>query len=273
MLVFFLKRFVRLGLSVFCPKIHLKNRMALSEKGPILLLANHPNSFLDAIILGAYYQRKMHFLARGDVFENPLFGYLLRKIGMIPIHRIREGKEHLHKNSSTFQEAVEILQAGGAVLIFIEGICLNHHEIQPFKKGATRILEGAHQIGTFPIIHVASLGYSSFTEFGKIVNIQIERMDQGSIMETSKDRLDFNHKVKEIMERNLDVPQKHEVRNKGPWDFFVLPYYQRVRHFVAQKTQGTVFYDSVLFAVLLFTFPIYVLALLLFIGLGIHCLS
>jgi 1-acyl-sn-glycerol-3-phosphate acyltransferase len=267
MLVFFLKRFVRLGLSIFCPEIHLRNPSALSEKGPMLLVANHPDSFLDAIILGACYQRKIHFLARGDVFEKPIFGYLLRKIGMIPIHRIREGKEHLHRNASTFQESVEILKAGGVILIFIEGICLNNHEIQPFKKGATRILEAAHQIGTFPIIHVASLGYSSFTEFGKIVNIQIERMEQRSIIETSKDRLDFNQRVKEIMERNLDVPQKHPVRSKRPWDFIILPYYHWVRHWVAQKTQGTVFYDSVLFAVLLFTFPIYLLILLFFVGL------
>lgn len=261
MFLIFLKQFVRLGLSVFCPEIHIRNQSALAEKGPILLVANHPDSFLDAIILGAYYQRKMHFLARGDVFEKPLFGYLLRKIGMIPIHRIREGKEHLHRNSSTFQESVEILKKGGAVLIFIEGICLNHHEIQPFKKGATRILESAHQQGIFPIIHVASLGYNSFRAFGKVVDIQIERLEYTNPIKEPKDRLDFNAQVDEIMRKNLVVPTKILPIQKNVLYYLIKPYFQIVQKFVDKKTHGTVFYDSVLFAVLLFTFPIYLLVL------------
>jgi 1-acyl-sn-glycerol-3-phosphate acyltransferase len=262
MLLFLLKRFVRLGLSVFCEEVHISNRAALIEKGPILLVANHPNSFLDAIILGAYYERKLHFLARGDVFEKPLFGYLLRKIGMIPIHRIREGKEHLHRNTSTFQESVEILKAGGAVLIFIEGICLNNHEIQPFKKGATRILESAHQQGVFPLIHVVSLGYNSFKAFGKVVDVQIEKFALITPIIEPKDRLEFNTKVAEIMQKNLVVPTKVSIRKKNLLYYLIWPYYQFVQKNVDKKTQGTVFYDSVLFAVLLFTFPIYVLILL-----------
>lgn len=258
MLIFLLKHFVRLGLAIFCPEIHINNKKALEEKGPILLLANHPDSFLDAIILGAYYQRKLHFLARGDVFEKPVFGYLLRKIGMIPIHRIREGKEHLHRNSATFQESVDILKNGGVVLIFIEGICLNNHEIQPFKKGATRILEATHAIGTYPLIHVASLGYNSFKAFGKVVNIHIESLEWKDAIKEPKDRIQFNEKVKSLMEKNLEVPMKLIPTKKGPLYYLIRPYYTFVRTFVEKKTKGTVFYDSVLFAVLLFTFPLYV---------------
>ena len=261
MLIFLLKHFVRLGLAIFCPEIHIKNKKALAKKGPILLVANHPDSFLDAIILGAYYKRKLHYLARGDVFQKPLFGYLLRKIGMIPIHRIREGKEHLHRNSSTFQESVEILNNGGVVLIFIEGICLNNHVIQPFKKGATRILEATHAIGTFPLIHIASLGYNSFTAFGKIVNIHIESLEWNHAIENPKDRILFNEKVKRILVKNLEVPNRFISTKKNFIYYLIRPYYCLIRNFVKKKTKGTVFYDSVLFAVLLFTFPIYVFTL------------
>ena len=92
-----------------------------------MVVVNHPNSFLDAIIIGAYYPRKMHFLARGDVFRKPLFGFLLRSIGMIPIYRAREGREHLHLNAGTFDASVDVLAKGGGILIFIEGICLLTH--------------------------------------------------------------------------------------------------------------------------------------------------
>ncbi|NQW77346.1 MAG: 1-acyl-sn-glycerol-3-phosphate acyltransferase, partial [Cytophagales bacterium] len=105
-MVYFLKFWVKLALRIFCPKVNIVNPHYLNSEGPLLIVANHPNSFLDAVIIGAFYPRKIHFLARGDVFQNPILGYLLRSIGMIPVFRAREGKEHLHKNSHTFQESV-----------------------------------------------------------------------------------------------------------------------------------------------------------------------
>ncbi len=134
-MIYVLKFFIRIALQIFCEDIRIKNKALTKENGPLLLLANHPDSFLDAIIIGAIYDRKVHFLARGDVFQTPIFGYLLRSIGMIPIFRAREGKEHLHKNASTFDESVQIIQNGGAVLIFIEGLCLNTNTLLPYKKG------------------------------------------------------------------------------------------------------------------------------------------
>jgi 1-acyl-sn-glycerol-3-phosphate acyltransferase len=145
----------------------LKNAELMKTKGPVLLVVNHPDSFLDAVIIGALYPRKINYLARGDVFRNPVFGFLLRQLYMLPVFRQREGKEHLHLNSNTFRQAVECLRNDGIVLIFIEGICLNTHELQPFKKGASRILASAHAEGIFPIVQIAGIGYSVLRLLGR----------------------------------------------------------------------------------------------------------
>ena len=260
-MVYLLKIVVRLALRIFCPQIIIHEKWFLNPKGPVLLLANHPDSFLDAVIIGASYQRKIHFLARGDVFEHPVFGFLLRSIGMIPIFRAREGKQHLHRNQDTFQESVEILAKGGALLIFIEGICLHTHEIQPFKKGAARILAQTQARGVFPLLHVIGMGYNDFAQFGKKVIVHIEELEQKQVISSPKDFLDFNERMMAHMTRILEVPTDKTRILKGISYAVHWPFYWPIRQFVYQKTKGTVFYDSVLFAVLLFTYPVFLLIL------------
>lgn len=256
-MVYFLKFWVKLALRIFCPQVNIANPHYLNSKGPLLIVANHPNSFLDAVIIGAFYQRKIHFLARGDVFQNPIFGYLLRSIGMIPVFRAREGKEHLHRNSHTFQESVDIMKGGGAVLIFIEGICLNTHEIQPFKKGASRILETLHAIEVFPKVHVIGMAYNSFRGIGKSVNIDITEIGSIKPIIESSDRLIFNARAMEEMTKNIHLPLEKTVVSHGFSYYFHLPYYRIIEYCVDLKFKQTVFFDSVLFAALLFTYPIY----------------
>ena len=62
---------VRLCLQIFCSKITILNKSLLNTKGPVLLVANHPNSFLDAIIIAAFFKQKVYSLARGDAFKKP----------------------------------------------------------------------------------------------------------------------------------------------------------------------------------------------------------
>lgn len=260
-MVYLLKIVVRLALRIFCPQIIIHEKWFLNPKGPVLLLANHPNSFLDAVIIGASYQRKIHFLARGDVFEHPIFGFLLRSIGMIPIFRAREGKQHLHRNQDTFQESVNILSQGGAVLIFIEGICLQTHEIQSFKKGAARILAQTQALGVFPTLHVIGIGYNDFALFGKKVVLHIAELEQTQAISSPKDFVAFNDRIMSHMRRILEVPTEKTRIFKGISYAVHWPFYWPIRQFVHQKTKGSVFYDSVLFAVLLFTYPIYLVLL------------
>jgi 1-acyl-sn-glycerol-3-phosphate acyltransferase len=260
-LIAILKFVARLALWIFCPRVRIEGAELMAARGPLLIVANHPDSFLDAVILGAYYPRKLHFLARGDVFRVPLYGFLLRSIGMIPIHRAREGREHLHLNEGTFQESVEVLRRGDGLLIFIEGICLLTHEIQPFKKGATRILESAQAAGIQPMVHVVGLGYSDFRAFGKVIHVAIESFSEEAIFDHARHRLDFNAAVREQMVRLVRVPDEVVVLRKGLFYYLNLPYFRLVSDYVWSRTAGTVFYDSVLFGVLLVTYPIYLVTL------------
>ena len=144
----------------------------MGRQGPLLLACNHPNSFFDAVLLGAYFDKPVHYLARGDAFRNPWAGKILTALKAIPIYRLREGKEYLALNDATFERCSEILKSGGIVLIFAEGLCLHQWKLQPLKKGTARIAlnvwkeESMQQ--NFTVLPV-SLNYSTFKSFNKNV--------------------------------------------------------------------------------------------------------
>lgn len=263
-LIRLLKFFIRLALWLFCSDIHINNQHLLKQKGPLIIIANHPNSFLDAIIIGAQYHRRVYFLARGDAFTKAHHRFLLGLLNMIPVYRLREGKEFLHLNEFAFNKSIELLNKGEAVLIFIEGTCINSHKLQPFKKGTTRILEGAHKIGLYPIIHMVGIGYNQLRGIGKKINLSIELMPFHKTIESAKDRVEFNKIAFNLLNQNIHYSNLPTIIKKTPLYYLHLPYYRFIKNRADRKTKGTVFYDSVLFSLLLFTYPIYLLLIFCF---------
>ena len=75
----------------------------LLQQGPLLIAANHPNSFLDAIILGSLFKTHVYSLARGDAFVGKFFTRILRSFKMLPVYRVSEGVENLEHNYTTFE--------------------------------------------------------------------------------------------------------------------------------------------------------------------------
>lgn len=106
---------------------------------PVILACNHPNSFLDAIVVGLFQKRRIHFLARSDVFNTPFKNWILSQLSLLPVYRLQEGLENLDKNKDTFSKCYELFDNGGMVLIFSEGLCIQEMRLRPLKKGTARI--------------------------------------------------------------------------------------------------------------------------------------
>lgn len=259
-----LKLFIRAGLWMFCSDITIKHKELLQQKGPLLIIANHPNSFLDAIIIGAQYKRRVYFLARGDAFNKKHHRFILGLLNMIPVYRQKEGKQYLHLNEFAFEKSIHLLKNGEAVLIFIEGICINSHQLQPFKKGTTRILEGAQKQGIYPNIHIVGIAYNQLRGIGKKINICINNIKINQSISIPKDRVEFNKKVFELLKEQIIIPTQETTIKKTPLYYLHLPYYKWIEKNVTKSTRGTVFFDSVLFSVLLFTYPVFLILIFYF---------
>lgn len=271
------KIFVRLALQIFCTRTTVTGKRSLLTAGPLLLVANHPNSFLDAIIIGAQFPRPVHFLARGDAFQRPWHNILLRLLNMIPVYRLSEGKENLYLNEAAFRRSSEILTSGGIVLIFIEGICVNKHELQPFKKGAARITWNNRNLPQFSVLPVG-IGYDSFVSFGKDVLIQLgDPLTPDQLFPFSDEARNLSYFNKRLLEEllpRIEIPaatQGTPVLQMALSYFIAVPgwlihapLYYPLKYLIRKKTTGTVFYDSVLFGSLLLLYPLYLILLCLF---------
>jgi len=188
---------------------------------------------------------------------------------MIPVYRLREGKEFLHLNEYAFKESARLLKNNEAVLIFIEGTCLNTNQLQPFKKGTARILQACHEENNFPQIHLAAIAYNNFKGIGKRVNLIFTPFIQNTAIITAKDRVDFNQLVFNKLSCLIITNHQSTLIKKTTLYYLHLPLYSFVYNFVQKKTRGTVFFDSVLFGVLFFLYPFYLLliiSILLFIS-------
>jgi hypothetical protein len=264
----FLKILIQAGLWLFCHKIHLKNKQLFKAKGPLLIIANHPNSFLDALIIGSYYKRRVYFLARGDAFKKSIHRFFLESLNMIPVYRLREGKAYLHLNDYAFNKSIDLLTKGFAVLIFIEGTCINSHALQPFKKGTARILEGIQKLNIQPRIHIAGIAYNQLNGIGKTVNLIVSETSAFPQIQNSRDRVLFNQIIFEQLKENILVPTIITKFNKNNFFYKIhKPFYNIIKNIVAEKTKNTVFFDSVLFSVLLFAYPFFLLFLYFFLKL------
>lgn len=269
-------------MQFYCNKIDINTRHLYNGDAPLILASTHPNSFFDAMILGALHPRTFYFLARGDAFKKPWAAALLRLINLRPIYRISEGKENLDKNRQTFTESVKILDEKGAIIIFSEGVSVNEWKLRPLKKGTGRIAwmcwveDGVQDLVVQPV----GMNYHSFKDVPKRICIEY-----GSVITSSDFTLDnsatFYNEFNELLTERLEplcLPENSERFKKKTINsvFKVLlvlpallgyiihyPVYSWWKGFVRKKTVGTVFYDSVLFASMLLVYPVLVLLITL----------
>lgn len=122
---FFLKAYVRVGLKIYFKKWQAVNTQHVPVKGPCIIVPNHQNAFLDALLVVCGSKRNPWFIARGDVFKSQLAIKILTFLRIIPLFRFRDGHEAMRKNDKMMSQCINLLKEGECILIFAEG---NHNE-------------------------------------------------------------------------------------------------------------------------------------------------
>jgi len=281
-----LKIFARLFIHIFCRNIRINNKALLKTKGPVLLATNHPNSFLDAIILDTLFEEPIYALARGDAFKNKRAGIILRSLNMLPVYREREGTENLQLNYSTFDDCINIFNKNGIVLIFSEALCENEWHLRPLKKGTARLAVATWQKGIPVKILPVGINYNSFYLFGKNVQINF-----GNFIKQHDPAFTFNESGKLLNDINIVIQQQlqqlvYEIpledKEQQARIFTVpvsrlkkislavpavigyllhFPLYYPANKIIKPKTLNTGHYDSILNGLLLLIYPFYLLLL------------
>ena len=292
-LVFYslLKLYARLAIKIYCKRIVTNKPEILKSKGPLLFASNHPNSFLDGMILTTLLDRPLYSLARGDAFKLKWVNKLLRRLKLLPVYRTSEGVENLEHNYTTFDACRETFRENGMVLIFSEGRCENEWHLRPLKKGTARLAITSWKQNIPLKVLPTAFNYSSFKKFGKEVHLFFgDWIEPNEILEQEsegKQFLLFNEKLEKQLlgmvyeiEPGDNATIKRIFSLKKQTSFYLLvlpaivgwilhgPLFYCCKIF-AQRFKDSGHYDSVLTSLLLILYPVYLLILTV-IAFGFH---
>ena len=87
-----------IGFRVFFRKIYYANRKQIPKGKPIIFAVNHPTAFLDPVLAGTFISPTVHFLVRGDIFENNTVRKILASLK----------KEHIKSCHSSKLDVIQI---------------------------------------------------------------------------------------------------------------------------------------------------------------------
>ncbi len=128
----------RLILRVFYRRIEVTGLERLPVGAPLLVVANHQNSLVDAMMLLGFLRRRTRVLAKHTLWSHPLVGPLLSLAGSYPVYRREDGASP-RENAVTFALCARDLARGGVVALFPEGRSNAGSRLLPLKTGAARL--------------------------------------------------------------------------------------------------------------------------------------
>jgi 1-acyl-sn-glycerol-3-phosphate acyltransferase len=112
-------------------RVYFRWRICNAERvplqGPVILASNHA-SFLDPPLIGCAVRRHINFLAREDLFDVPVVGWVLRQWQVVPVDRDGGGAKGL-------KAILDRLLAGSAIILFPEGTRTRDGNLQPPRAG------------------------------------------------------------------------------------------------------------------------------------------
>lgn len=118
-------------------RLRLVDHGGRQANGVYLFLANHVNT-LDPFVFKAALPQPFRAVELADHFRWPLYGWLIRRLGHIPIER-----ERPFRAMSSLAAAIKALQDGASLLLFPEGTRTRDGKLLPFKRGAFHLAQTA----------------------------------------------------------------------------------------------------------------------------------
>jgi len=126
--------------------LRVEGQNNVPQTGPVLVVANH-QSYFDPVLIGLASSRSFSFLARKSLFNNPLFGWYITRLGAVPVDQEGVGKEGI-------KTILRQLQEGKAVVVFPEGERAERGSLARLKPGIQLLIK---RVGA-PILPIGIAG-------------------------------------------------------------------------------------------------------------------
>lgn len=179
MLYHILKFIIGVGIRLYYNEIRVNNKQYLaSGKKPMIIIANHPNTLMDAWVIGMVCKQPIYYMAKATLFDSKFKLKLLTSLNMIPINRKGEGIIKGVDNVDSLSECYKVLSEGKTLVIFPEGSSYKERVLRELKTGTARIaLETERLNGGKLDLQVVAVGinYSQPERFRSNIYIDVDQ--------------------------------------------------------------------------------------------------
>ena len=169
----FLRHYVDLVLKLSYRTIRYVGKDRIPKDGAIIYAPNHTNALMDAMVVLAMDSKAKVFVARADIFKNPKIAKILHFLKIMPIMRMRDGRDEVRKNNETIERAVGVLRDKVPFCIFPEGTHQAKYSSLPLAKGIFRIAFQAQELMPDMPLYIVPIGirYGNFFRFRSTVRV------------------------------------------------------------------------------------------------------
>lgn len=200
-MIYRIGRFLCNTLMHFLFRMEVQGLEYIPTQGPVLVCSNHTSWWDILAVGGPVVHRKLHFMAKMELFKAPFFGWLLDQLGAFPVNRGRVDRHAL-------RASLEVLEQGKAVAIFPEGTRVHTAELGRAKAGAAFM--ALHSDAAVVPVGVSS-SYKLFSKvkvcFGPPLDMAAFRV--GRIRSADLERLsqEIMERISTLVDTKLRIPQ------------------------------------------------------------------
>lgn len=170
-----LRVYVRFAFWLTHKRVIVTGRELIPKDQPIIFAANHQNALMDPLALVCTNPLQTLWLARADIFKSKFAKPVLKFMKMLPIYRIRDGKENLNNNEEVFDQVTQVLENGGSIALFPEAAHSGKRQMLQHKKAIPRIALEAEAKNNFRLgLRIVPVGiyYDHYWNFNRTLMVQ-----------------------------------------------------------------------------------------------------
>lgn len=173
----FLKIVVKIALRIFFRKVSIHKTSELPTKGPLIIVGNHPNTFMDPLILATLFKQRVGFLGNASIFVNSFVNAIFSFFRVIPVYRDKDVAPGAKiDNEKTFRACYKFLEDKNSLMLFPEGTSYHELKLRKIKTGGARIALSVEKRNNFELgVQIIPVGlyYSNPSKFRSKIYVNI----------------------------------------------------------------------------------------------------
>jgi len=184
-----LVRSLILFLGKFLYRLEVTGLENIPAEGGVILCSNHPWTF-DMFFIACKVKRLVHYMAKEELFKNPILAYILTKLGAFPVKR---GTGDIN----SIRTALKILKEGKILGILPEGTRTGFNTLRKVKPKAGAALIAVK--ANVPIVPAAISG-----DYRKLFNKVKVKFGKPFYINSDPDKKYTKEELEEISRNIMD---------------------------------------------------------------------